>query len=179
MVLPGSSFTFRNINSLETYGIKVIAHDAFNAPKRRRDRTIPFRDGVFDYGRKFYDPRIVRLDCVTETKVFTKSEMREIIDWLSEPGVLILWDEPEKFYVGELLEKTDIRIFPNRIKQQFEIPIKCPLPFARKALTVKPLQSGTNYVEYEGTHETPTEIILRNPNNFPVTGIYITEIQIH
>ena len=174
--MPGDSFTFRNINSLTQWGIKVIAYDVFSAGKRNRSRTIPFRHGEYDYGEKFYDTRTVKLDCVTEDRVLTKAEMREVIYWLSKRSQLILWDEPDKFYVGELMQSVDVNVFPKRTKQQFTLPMVCE-PFAYGPQNIIEFSQGINKVEYNGTASTPTHIIIRNPNPFPVTKIRITGIQ--
>jgi len=102
--------------------------------------------------------------------------LRTLIDWLSERGQLILWDEPDKFYTGELLEAVDLRVFPNRVKQQFEIPMRCD-PFAFGPQEIQKIHTGINAMEYSGTAEAPAQIIIRNPNPHPVTRIRIVGIQ--
>ncbi len=73
MDIPSNSFTFGNINSLTEWGIKVISHDVFSAPKRDRKQVIPFRHGSYDYGEKYYSEKVIQLDCCTEEKVLFPS----------------------------------------------------------------------------------------------------------
>jgi len=161
-IIPPNSFTFGGVNSLDSYGIKCIAYDPFSASKRDRSQTIPFRHGQHDRGEKFYNDKQIRLRCILERQL-TKAGMREIIFWLSQRTALRLWDEPDKFYMGELLNSVDITIFPQRIMQEFTLPIRCG-PFAYSDQHSKPLSIGNNYIDYEGTAKTPTTIVIRNPS---------------
>ncbi len=174
--MRGDSFTFGSKNSLETWGIKVIAYDVFSAPKRERKQLIPFRNGTYDYGEKWYDNKIIMLDCCTEEKELSKADMRDFIQHMSNRNRLILWDEPEKYYIGEMMESADINILPKRVKQQFTLSIECQ-PFAYKSQQILPIETGVNKVAYNGTAETSTLIILKNNNSYPITNIKITSVQ--
>jgi len=174
--MRGDSFTFGTINSLDEWGIKVIAYDVFNAPKRERKQIIPLRSGAYDYGEKYYDERIIQLDCCTEERELSKAEMREVVYHMSQKNRLILWDEPDKYYIGELFDSASIVVQPKRVKQQFTLSLVCE-PFAYKAQVSIPLKQGINAINYQGTAETPTIIVLKNPNSFPITNITITSIQ--
>lgn len=174
---PSDSFMFGNINSLKEWGIKVIAYDVFSAAKRPRSQIIPFRHGEFDYGEKYYNPKTIRLDCATEdNKIPSKSALREVIYHMSRRNQLRLWDEPDKYYVGELLESADVQVLPKYQKQIFVLPITCE-PFAYHAQVNLPLQTGTTMINYQGTAETPTLIIIKNPNDFAVSNITITAVR--
>lgn len=172
-MIPSDSFNFGDKNSLIDFGIKVIAYDPFVAVKRDRRQQIPFRNGTYDYGEKWYDDKIIRLDCCTEKKELSKSEMREVIYWLSEKNNLTLWDEPDKYYIGELLTSPEILVLPKRVKQQFVIELLCQ-PFAYGVNIAKPLNKSINKVEYHGTAETPTLFVIKNPNSFPVSKVMVT-----
>ena len=175
--MPGDSFTFGNLNSYEEWGIKVIAYDMFSADKRNRQKTIPFRDGAHDYGRKFYDNKILRLDCATENDTIpSKAAMREVIFHMSQRNTLRLWDEQDKYYVGELINSADVKVLPKYQKQIFILEMICD-PFAYGDRISIPLQHGITPITYRGTAETPTMIIIRNPNNFAVSNISVTAIQ--
>lgn len=172
MAFPNDSFNFGATNSLEDWGIKIIAHDVFSPNKRPRNKMIPFRHGRHDGGRKYYDERIVRLDCLL-TRKMSKAECREIIYWLSQRAQLRLWDEQDKYYIGELEESVDVDVFPNEVNRQFTLPMRCE-PFAYSTLNRIPIINGINPIDYKGTAETPTLLIIRNPNNFLVSNITIT-----
>jgi predicted phage tail component-like protein len=176
MAMPNNSFTFNGINSLDPWGIKVIVYDMFSAAKRDRKVLIPGRDGRFDYGRKYYDEKLIRLDCTaSNTKIPNKAAMREVIAWLSKRGQLILWDEQDKYYAGELIESVDVDVWQRYIMQGFVLPFLC-FPFAFGNQETIALAKGINSVTYAGTAETPTQIIIRNPNNFPISNITISAI---
>ena len=148
----------------------------FSAPKRDRRQTIPFRHGAFDQGRKFYDERILRLECRTERQTLTKAEMREVIFWLSQKSVIRLWDEQDKFYVGELMESAAVDVFAQRVMQQFTLPFVCE-PFAYGRQVTQQLTRGANPIKYDGTIETPTLLVIRNPNSFPISNIVVTAVK--
>ena len=177
MKMPGDSFTFGTINSFEEWGIKVIAYDVFSASKRDRKQVIPFRDGTHDFGRKYYNNKIVRLDCATETdQIPSKALMCEVIYHMSQRNRLRLWDEQDKYYMGELIDTVDVKVLPKYQKQIFVLPIVCD-PFAYGESKLIKLHNGMNEVDYFGTAETPTMIVIRNPNNFAVSNISVTAIQ--
>ena len=173
--MPADSFRFNGVNSLERWGIKVLAYDVFSPNKRERNRQIPFRHGRYDYGKKYFDERIVTLQCATEEKELTKAEMREVILWLTQRGRLTLWDEQDKYYVGELEESVDVDVLPQEVKRAFSLPFRCE-PFAYGEQNNLPIENGINRIDYRGTAETPSLIVIRNPNPFPVTGITLTTV---
>ena len=48
--MVGDSFTFIDKNSLDDFGIKVVANDSFLPQKRERKIAIPGVSGMYDYG---------------------------------------------------------------------------------------------------------------------------------
>ncbi|GHU77306.1 hypothetical protein FACS1894188_11320 [Clostridia bacterium] len=106
--MKSDTFTFNGINSYDAYGIKVIAKDVQSAAKRDRRVVIPFKNGGYDFGAKYYSERVVTLDCCTEDSPLSKSDFRAVAAWLSQKGKLTLWDEQDKCYIGELLESPDL-----------------------------------------------------------------------
>ena len=179
MTIPGDSFNFGTKNSLRDWGIKVIAYDVFSAPKRERKVRIPFRSGAYDYGEKWYDEKIINLDCDTghgDRPPLTKAEMREVIYFMSQRNRLVLWDEPDKFYIGELFESSPMNVLPKYIKQQFVLPIICQ-PFAYKDQVILPLTGGETDIEYAGTAETPTLMVFKNTTDRPINQIVVTAIR--
>jgi len=173
--IPADSFTFGGTNSLEAWGIKVVAYDVFSPNKRARNQKIPFRHGLYDYGNKYFEERIVRLRCVTEERVLSKGEMREVILWLTQRARLVLWDEPDKYYVGELEESIDVTVLPQEVKREFILPLRCE-PFAYSEQNIQSITEGVNAIDYQGTAPTPTLIVIRNPNDFPVSNITLTAV---
>lgn len=175
--IPSNSFTFGSINSWNTWGIKVIAHDAFGATKRERKQTIPYRHGFYDYGEKYYDSKIITLDCATENgTIYDKSAMREVIYHMEQRSLLRLWDEPDKYYIAELMESSEWTVLPKYCKQQFTLSMVCQ-PFAYGEQITQPISNGVNRINYKGTAETPTLITLRNPNDFEINNITITMVR--
>jgi len=170
-----NSFTFGTKNSLE-FGIEIVAYDVFSAPKRDRRVKIPFRHGTFDQGRKYFEDRILRLECRTERRELTKAEMREVIFWLSQKSIIRLWDEPDKFYIGEIMESAAVDVFAQRVMQHFTLPFLCE-PFAYGRQVTEDIKTGANPIEYRGTAQAPTLFVIRNPNDFPVTNITISAVR--
>jgi phage-related protein len=163
------------MNSYDLWGIKVINHDVFSPQKRESKQQIPFRHGSYDAGAKrYYNDRQLRLECQL-TKRLGKGDFREIVYVLSQRSHLYFWDEPGKYYRGELYESVDVDVFPKQSGRNFTLPFRCD-PFAYGPQINKKLYDGINEMEYGGTAEAPAFIIIRNPNDYPVSGIYITMV---
>jgi len=171
--LPRDSFSFGIRNSYDDFGIKVIVSENFAPQKRYRSQVIPFKDGEYDFGRKFYQNRIVTLDCATERDQYTKAEMREIIFWLSQRSTLRIWDEPEKYYIGELMEDPSMIVYQNHVRNKFVLPFVCE-PFAYGPQLAKRVTQGIQEIDYGGTAETPTAIYLKNNSSVPIVGVTLT-----
>lgn len=170
--LPPNSFTFGTVNSVEAWGMKVVSHDLFMPPKRARKVTIPGRSGTYDYGAKNYDERTLSIECTLERQM-SRAEFRMVTGALSKKNHIILWDEPDKYYVGELYDAAEITTYPGERLREVSLSFLCE-PFAYKTVNTVPLQSGQNKVRYEGTAEAPGIIELRNTNAFSVSNIVIT-----
>ena len=50
--MTGDSFSFGRYNSVDDWGLMVIAYDYLLPPKRARKITIPGRSGSYDFGAK-------------------------------------------------------------------------------------------------------------------------------
>ena len=101
--MTGDSFQFGGINSVDEWGLMVVAYDYFLPPKRARKISIPGRSGQYDFGADCWDERTLRLSCML-TRHMTKAEFREVVYELSRKSVLRLWNEPDKYYMAELYE---------------------------------------------------------------------------
>ena len=93
--MTGDSFSFGRYNSVDDWGLMVIAYDYLLPPKRARKITIPGRSGSYDFGAKNWEERTLRMTC-TLTRQVTKAEFREIIYALSKKARLRLWNEADR-----------------------------------------------------------------------------------
>jgi phage-related protein len=164
------------INSYDAWGIKVVGHDVFSPPKRDRRLQIPFRHGSYiQNSDKYYDDRHLRIECQL-TRRLSKAEFREVIYILSQRSAIFLWDEPDKYYLGELYESVEVTVFPKECGRSFILPFVCE-PFAYGPQQTIKLKQGLNAINYAGTAESPTLLVIRNPNNVAAKNIVVTAIQ--
>lgn len=156
----GDSFEFRGINFLEKFNMKVVKVDYILPPKRERKIQIPRRSGRYDYGSECWEERIIRIECDI-LKPFSRAELREISMVLGSKGKLYLWDEPDKFYVGEIYDGGEIFEFPKANIRTFTLEFICE-PFAYRETSFVDVQNGLNKIEYQGTFKAPCQIILES-----------------
>lgn len=175
MTIPPDSFSFGAYNSLLDWGVRVVKYDTLIPPKRSRKVQIPERSGMYDFGAKCWDERTVRIDCVLERKI-SRAELREITGALSRKGRLVLWDEPDKHYLGELYDPADIIDYYDEAMREFTLSFICE-PFAFGRTVTQPIASGRNTVEYRGTAETPCVIVLRNTSKINAQTVTITAVK--
>lgn len=173
--MTGDSFSFSTYNSMDDWGIQVIATDVFLPPKRHRKLEIPGRSGAFDYGAKDWGERTIRLDCRL-TRQISKSGFREIVYLLSKKGRIRLWNEPDKYYIGELYDQADVQDFYLESMREFELVFTCE-PFAYGETKTLPLSDGRNAVAYRGTADAPCTIVLKNISESDIINVTITAIQ--
>lgn len=170
--MTGDSFSFGRYNSVDDWGLMVIAYDYLLPPKRARKITIPGRSGSYDFGAKNWEERTLRITC-TLTRQVTKAEFREIIYALSKKARLRLWNEPDKYYIAELYDPTEVQDYYLETGREFELNFIAE-PFAYGPTITTPLENGRNKIAYQGTAETPCMIVLRNVSSSNVQNITIT-----
>lgn len=170
-----NSFQFGEYNSLDDLGIFCEAYDTLLPPKRSRKIEIPGRDGLYDFGSETYGERTIVLKCKLIEQI-TKAQLREVAYKLSDKKKLILWDEPDKYYVAELFDPTEIDNIADRLWLEFDLTFTCE-PFAYTETKDFSLGVGPNGIDYEGTAKTPTLITLHNANAYEVSNIIITAIK--
>lgn len=170
-----NSFNFGSINSVDEWGLYVNAYDLLVPPKRARKATVPGRSGSYDYGARYYDERPLRLECTVLRKL-SKAELREMAYHLSQKREIRFWDEPDKYYIGELYDPDEVNTYPNEAMRDFELTFTCE-PFAYRPLSTQAISSGANPVTYKGTAEAPAIIELFNPNNYAVGNIVLTAVK--
>lgn len=157
--MPYDSFEFGGRNSLTDWGIRVVKYDTLLPPKRPRKRAIPLRHGQYDYGATHYEERTVRIDCTLERKM-SRAELRDIAYALHQKGRLALWDEPDRFYIGELYDPAEIEDYFDEAMREFTLTFVCE-PFAySKEFTL----TGTGLAfRNDGTAESPCAVELTAP----------------
>ena len=175
MIMPYDSFSFGGHNSLTDWGIRVVKYDTLTPPKRSRKISIPERSGMYDFGAKCWEERTVRIDCTLERQV-ARSQLREIAGALSRKGRLTLWDEPDKYYIGELYDPAEIVDYCGEAMRDFTLSFVCE-PFAYGRTVTQPIASGANPVQYRGTADTPCVIVLHNPSGVDAQTVTITAIK--
>lgn len=175
MNMPYDSFSFGGYNSLADWGMRVVKYDTLTPKKRSRKVQIPMRSGMYDFGARCWDERTVRIECVLEQKI-TRAQLREIAGALSRKGRLVLWDEPDKHYIGELYDPSEITDYYDEAMRELTLSFACE-PFAYGRTVTVPIHSGENRVEYRGTADTPCVIVLRNLPGTGAQNITITAIK--
>lgn len=173
--MVGDSFQFRGVNFRERFGIRCVATDFLLPTKRDRKIEIPGRDGKYDYGSENYEERLIRFDCdlISGKETLSRAEIREISALLSKKGNLYIWDEPDKFYRGEIFTAPEIFTYPKHIIRSFTIEFVCE-PFAYREARNFMIKTGNNtHIDYEGTMPAPCTIRLTNTGETTINNITI------
>lgn len=168
MAVQPDSFTFAGVDMLEVYGIRLIAYDVIQPKLRPRKKTIPGRSGAYDFGARWYDERTLRLVC-DSMRGLSRQDMRELSALLSRKGNIILWDEPDKYYVGRLYNPEQLKNIAQGM-YEFTLNFICD-PFAYGRRVVGPLPEP---IEYAGTAPTPTYIQVINTGTTAIRGVTMT-----
>lgn len=155
------SFQFGEYNSLDDWDIRVVKYDTLMPPKRARKRSIPLRHGQYDHGSLNYEERTVRIACALEKQV-TRDDLREIAYHLSHKAQLWLWDEPDKYYIGEIYDAAEIEDYFDESMREFTLNFVCE-PFAYSKEYELRSASGALSLRNDGTVESPCVIELTAP----------------
>lgn len=180
--LENGSFKFGDIDMFDTYGIQILdssmAEDLLLPAIRPRKVTVPFRHGAYDYGAKYYDERTLTLNCVTlmqHSETEARAFLREIAYVLSKKDKIRLWNEPDKYYVGQI--ENEISFTQHRdVANAFDIEFTCE-PFAYGKTVTIPVVNNTCSVNYVGTVKTPSRIIITNTGGMTITDIVISQLR--
>lgn len=175
MNMPGDSFSFGRYNSLTDWGVRAVKYDVLTPAKRPRKVQIPMRSGMYDFGAQCWEERTVRIECTLEQKI-SRHELREIAGALSRKSRLRLWDEPDKYYVGELYDPAEITDYYDEALRDFTLNFVCE-PFAYGRTVTEAVRMGENRVEYRGTAEAPCLIVLRNRSERAAQTVTITAVK--
>lgn len=165
------SFTFNDHDMLNEFGIYVERiSDPIKPELRSRKVTIPFADGAVDQGARFYDERIIDMDCLSISNL-TRDQMRELAYVLSVKGRIVHYREPDKYYIGRIYDPSVIKMI-GRESARYPLTFICD-PFAYGPQVTENFTNSAS-LEYAGTVRTPTYITITNPNNYALLGLQIT-----
>ena len=158
-----SSFMFGGADMFQQFGIQItddgLPKDVLKPQLRERKVIVPLRNGAYDYGAKYYDERPIPVTCVT-VRAGTRQDAREMAYVLSKKSQIRFWNEPDKYYVGRVYQAPDLDVL-RKIGNRFTLTFLME-PFAYGDTITAPFD-GTRYnVEYAGTADTPTYIIIDN-----------------
>ena len=169
-----NSFTFGGVDMRETYGICISeAHDVLFPQLRERKVVVPGRSGAYDYGAFAYDERILSLDCDI-VRPTTRAQLREIAYVLAQKNRIVLWNEPDKYYIGRIYNAEELERV-GTTQKHFTLEFTCD-PFAYGQTVTQDLATGDNPVPYQGTAPTPSLIVLRNVGADPIQNLQITAV---
>lgn len=164
------SFSFAGIDMRERFGLLVENFGDVLMPQlRERKQVIPYRDGAYDYGAKYYDERAITIDCAT-AQLLTRAQVRELSLILAQKGELRRWEEPDKYYIGRIYDATSIERLAGAAKR-FSLVFACE-PFAYGRQVTKSFVNDAA-LSYAGSARTPTRITITNANAYAINGISI------
>lgn len=166
------SFLFGGVNMLQDWGIRGYIVDGLIPAKKTRRVDLPGRDGVYDFGSTFYKNRALKVRCDT-MRGHSRDEIRRLARVLSTKSRIVFWNEPEKYYLGELQNQIELT-YLGRAGHAFELVFDCD-PFAYGASVEKRWAGATgNVVGYAGTARTPAVLTVKNTGASPIQGLTIT-----
>lgn len=166
-IVQPDSFAFGGVDMLKAYGVRCVSHDVLLPRLRPRKVTVPGRDGEYDFGAKRYEERRIRLTC-DSMRALSRGALRELAELLSQKGRLVLWDEPNRYYVGRLYDEAQLQ-YIGMAGHAFDLTFACE-PFAY-GLDVDTAIGAQ--VSYRGTAESPGRLVLTNTGSTAVSNIRI------
>lgn len=172
MAYRRGTLIFNGVDLYETYGILVErVEDDLLPALRERKVVVPGRSGAYDFGAQYYDERLLTLPSGS-TRQLTRGEVREVSYALSKKGRIVLWDEPDKYYLGRIYDATDLeRVL--RTMRKYTLHFLCE-PFAYGATVQVDFHGPVWSASYAGTQETPTRLQITNAGSITANGIQIT-----
>lgn len=171
--MTDDSFTYNGIDMYEQFKVKVLSSDVFMAELRQRKVVVPGRSGAYDYGAEHHEERPLRMQ-LEVTQQITDAQFDSLKYTLSRKGRIILWDKPDRYFVGQLYDPAEVIDYFRHALREFEITFLCE-PYAY-ALEPTILQSTAPIIPtaYEGTRKAPTRITIRNTGTTALRGVTIT-----
>lgn len=161
------SFLFGGVDMLAAYGLRVISYDVLFPERRVMKQVVPGRSGAYDFGAGKFDERKLRLAC-DSMRGLSRHELREAAYLLTQKRRIVLWDEPDKYYIGRVYNDAELK-YIGLVGHEFNLNFVCE-PFAYGAQYDGPLIERVNYA---GSAETPTLLTITNTGPAPITGLTI------
>ena len=169
-----AEFSFNGIPLKQKFGATVAhVHDSIFPAARARKIMIPGKDGRYDYGVRNREERSLILDC-NIARILSRAELRELSYLLSDKGEIRLWNEPDKYYIGQLYNPEELQKV-GLGQREFSLDFTCE-PFAYGEQKVEELAYGSNTISYNGTASSPPLIILKNTGTEPIKNVQITAL---
>lgn len=172
--LTKSSFLFDGIDMYTRTGIMLVREPEDVLLPRKRPRTVtnPNRDGVYDFGAEYYENRGLKLTCTT-VKTKNRIDVREISYILRNKSEIRIWNEPEKYYIGQIYDETALNQIRN-VSAEFVLVFDCE-PFAYGPMRTKSFSGSMLNPAYAGTARTPTVITVTNTGTTEARQIQIIQ----
>lgn len=119
------SFTFKDLNSFDDFGIIVTKKPNIPIPQRNVEYIkVPGRNGSLAIDEGTYDNIIIAIDCGFKDKSFVE-KIDEIKAWLSgKEDKLIFSNDEEKYYPAQVVNSYDI-IPSIKNLAQFTVAFNC------------------------------------------------------
>lgn len=175
--MTDDSFTYNGIDMFQQFKIKVLVYDLFTAERRQRKLTIPGRSGAYDFDADEHEERPLRMD-IEITGEISDAQLDSLKYTLSRKGRIVLWDKPDRYYIGRLYDPAEVIDYFRHCKREFEINFLCePYAYAVEP-TVISANSPIMPVKYIGTRRTPTRITITNNSDSAMRGLTITAREI-
>ncbi len=152
---------------LDKYGIRCVSHDPLIPKLRPRTVLVPGRDGQYDFGAERYDERVLRLYC-DSIRGLSRQALREAAAALTKKGRLVLWDEPDKHYIGRVYNQTELR-YLGMAGHEFTLTFLCD-PFAYGETVSGPMPE---IFDYRGSAVTPVRLQIINRGETAIQGLRI------
>ncbi len=165
------SFSFGGVNMLERFGVRVLYYDLLTPPLRARKLVVPGRSGAYDFGAKYYDERLLRLECDSRNGLL-RADLRELAYLLSKKQRIVLWDDPARYYIGRMYDPAELG-WTGSVVCEFTLSFLCD-PFAYGVTRTQNGVTGAAIKpEYAGTAPAPVRIQITNNTAAPVSGVHL------
>lgn len=167
-----------NDKKISDFGIMIRSINRPILPERGYEEyKIQGRDGQRIEAGQYHNRIIsIQLYYIEKTMEGMRQKTREFVSFLKEKNKLIFTDEPDKYYLGMLLEQADLEELGS--VGETTLNFVCdPFAYAKNKTTLK-LKVGHNRgIGYQGTANAPTRIVIRNTGTETIRNIKITQIR--
>jgi predicted phage tail component-like protein len=175
--MVNNTFLYNGKNLYELAFLRVFSYNVFAAELRARKVQVPGRSGAYDFGAEFHEERPLRMECFIERKI-QEYQFDELKYALSRKGRIIMWDQPDRYYIGQAYNAAEVLRHWQYLATSFTLEFTCE-PYAYSlAPTILTSALPVIFTEYEGTRKAPTRITIRNTGNASLSGVTITSREV-